>query len=75
MTNDLENRRAVVPPAALEQGYTMATEDVADYLGCTHKTVSLWISAGRLHPLRIGRRNYFRPDDVKAAARASEGGK
>lgn len=57
-----------VPEAARRRGYTMTTDEVAEYCAVIPNTVYIWVRTGRLHALKLARHLYFRPEDVDAVA-------
>ncbi len=46
----------------------LKVEDVCERFHVTRRTVYRWIEAGRLHPLKAGKRFLFTEDDVDLAA-------
>ena len=56
-----------VPAAVRERGYTMTTQDVCEAYGVTPHTVYRWKGEGRINGVKVGKFNYFKPEEVEAA--------
>ena len=46
-------------------------KDVCRRLGTSRQTLNRWVQRGLLHPSRLGRRNYYDPDEVEALLRSN----
>ena len=53
----------------MNDGYTLTVEDVCRRYGVGRKTVYYWKESGRISGVKVGRRLYFRPEDVEQLAR------
>lgn len=56
-----------IPAAVRAQGYTMTTQDVCEAYGVTPHTVYRWKGEGRISGVKLGKFNYFKPEEVEAA--------
>lgn len=45
------------------------TETAAAYLHVSTKTIGRWRKAGKIEGFKVGKRNLYRPDDVRALVR------
>ncbi len=49
----------------------LVSDEVCAMFHITRRTLSRWCDAGKLHPMKAGRRNLFEREEVEALASAS----